>query len=406
MIINIAKQISARGVNIASSFVCAIVIGNQFGSTAFAEYAFSISFINIFSAICLLGLEISISREYFSNSFNIKKKISGAIIVAASFIALSTLIFSFSAFFGKDFSSPPLLAAAFITAISFYFSNIIKYENSIYIFEFIRGGGINTVCLILILATPISALEIENHNLILYSSLLILVIALLALATRNAQTKNKIITHVSTSSFVLNSISLSFTALLSSIIVSGDLILAKLALPQNSYESMALVTRISFLLAIPFIILNNNYSVEIARLKDEWPLAKRLLLNTVAAGLISITAIIFSNNYLLLFSRDYDKQALAPIIYLIIASHALNIASSGLIPYLACTNRKRLNIAVLTTTVIAPIIYLLAQKMAHTSPEIKFSIAFYSTLFILKLLIILLATLKPTKKDYSQNDNF
>lgn len=390
MIINIAKQVTARGINIASSFICAIVIGNKFGTTAFAEYAFSISFINIFSAICLLGLEISIGREYFSNSFSLRKKISGGIVVTISFIVLSIFTLSLSTALEASFSSPYLLASAFITAITFYLANIIKYENSTHVFELIRGGGINTACLILLLTNSISEQEIENHKFVLYGSLTIFAICLLALITSSAQPqKNQ---NIATLDFISNSISLSFTALLSAIIVSGDLILSKLSLPQTSYENMALATRVSFLLAIPFVILNNNYSVEIVKLKGEWPLTRRLLLNIILAITISATAIIFFHKYLQLFSKNYNYTELAPIIYLIITSHAFNIASSGLIPYLACANRKLLNTAVIITTFSTALFYMLTQNITNTSPELKFSIVFYTSLLTLKLLIISLAT--------------
>ncbi|MNP29482.1 hypothetical protein D3C76_1225090 [compost metagenome] len=192
-----------------------------------------------------------------------------------------------------------------------------------------------------------------------------------------------------TLAFISNSISLSLTALISSLIVSGDLIISKFILPQESYENMALLTRVSFLLAIPFVILNNNYAVEITQRKDSWPIPKKLLINLVISTVICTTILTLSDKYLSLFSSNYDKTLTTPIIYLIVISHAMNITSSGFIPYLACHSKNYLNAALAITIPYTIIAYTHIESSKAASPELKFSLVFYSSLFFFKLTIVL-----------------
>lgn len=398
MIIKIAKSAIARGINIASALACAIIIGNKYGATAFSEYAFSISFINIASAICLLGFEISINKEYYSESFDRNKKIAGLFVVTA-FFSLSYLgVAGYEHITGKPLTTQNLLFATLISLATFYLSNIIKYEKSTYAYEFIRGGGINTACFLILTLAPIDSLDIESHLLVLYGALAVFIACLFLIYPNRKQAPHQ--KGSSTKNFVVSSIGLSFAAIFSSVIVTGDLILSKILLPQESYETMALMSRLSFLLAIPFVLLNNNQSVEITKLKEAWPLPNKIIRNLGLASIICIVMLIFSEPYLGLFSKSTIDDNQKSIIIAIIIAHAANITSAGLIPYLACTQKTYLNSSIAASLIYFILSYTVIDRALNLPPELKFSLAIYSTLFIFKITTITLSLLAYKKINY------
>ncbi|MDT4862943.1 hypothetical protein FQZ97_976270 [compost metagenome] len=160
---------------------------------------------------------------------------------------------------------------------------------------------------------------------------------------------------------------------------------------------MALLSRISFFLAIPFVLLNNTQSVEITKLKGDWPLPKRIVSNFGLATILCTAMLLLSETYLGLFSSSKISETQNKIIVAMLIAHAANISSAGLVPYLACTKKAYLNTAVAVSLLYFVFLYAFINKTFDEPPELKFSLALYSTLFILKISIITLSLLAHRK---------
>lgn len=391
MLSSLFFQAIARGVNILSSFLCAVYIGRAFGAEVFSGFVFAISFINIFSSISMLGFEAAVAKEYFERSLSVRKKIVGLVAVGLCSVLVGAVFVGYQELSGSSVVNFTLLFSLLLCVISFYLSNLIKFESSLYFAEFVRGGGVNTFCLAIIIIFPVSEDLIRSNLLILYSAVCILISSLAFALLKGRLTDPSLLGTAS--EFIRKGFSLSLPVLFAVILVTGDLVVARLVLSEGSQSSMALLTRISFALATLFVVMNNSISNRIVSQGYGWSLPQAVSSNAVLAVLAVLFFVFFSDPYLSLFVVDGSNNDLEGwSVAAMLLAHLVNLISAGLIPYLICVKLDYFRFAC-----VAAGLWMLVSSSAMMLnfillPEIaKFSIVFYGTLALFKVLIIWLA---------------
>lgn len=381
------RQLGSRSLNVASALVCSILIARVYGATDLANYVYAISFLNIFAAISLLGFEISIMEAIRNKAFSSIELAGSTLFVA--FIVLVTVVVQLASdhFIGTALFSLELSICLAFTSIAYLLSNIYKYYN-LWIFELVRGGGLNSIfCVLLIMNIHYAPNHYRLESLLVVCSATLLALSIAATAKYRYRLTNHqsngLIKHLTKST------TLAMTAIFSGIMVTGEIIIARQLLNEFQFSILAILSRLSFAFGVIFIILNNNHSVNIARnnvqLPRPWEVLRK---NAPIAAFAFVTAVTLHQHYISLFAPEFVTKEFRLAIYFLITAHSINILSAGAIPFLVISSPKAVRTATLFG--LALMLGCVTYTQATTLDKLlAFCVTFYGTLIIYKVVLLI-----------------
>lgn len=375
------------------SFVNAALIGNIFGLEALSLYVFISTALNIFSNWSLFGAEISLNQSFARRTLS-QRQINLARTLAASasviaflyFILLSTL---------STVQIILITLSTLLTAQTYVLANVIKFE-SISIFEFLRSGAHHPVYLAgiaILIAFEVKLTGTHLAATFFASSFLIYAVSTLCYAkiTKRIQLTPQNREHKS--SFFKSTLFSSPVMLTSSILVAGELIVAKGLLNVDDFDKLALLSRISFAYAIIFSVINNRISATVAKdliniqSVSEY-LAACLKKNFLVAAIFIIPMYWQHEFYLSLFSGEAGYGDVHHLVFLILIAHGINIISAGIIPLLSVVSKPTLDGIAVALLAVMVLIYALALSHGVIVSLERFCLFFYGSLGLFKTALI------------------
>lgn len=399
----IIQQLIPKALNISASLGCSIFIGQKYGASELALYVYAISFLNIFAVVSLLGFEVSMTEGIQKKKITRVELIFGSTCTITSSLAASIALVAIDYTLELNIITLPLAATLVFVTAAYFLSNLPKFWN-ISAYELIRGGGLNTIFLILLITSHYALPGDFYFNEILIISGIALLALSFYFAIKNL-TKIKDNNSWGIKNYFSKSLRLGLSAIFSSIIVTGEMIIAQPFMSNTALGDLAIITRLSFALSVIFIILNNNHAVHLAtKQTNSSGFTNLVKSNTAVAIAALILGSLFFEQYFSIFVDDFQASKYRLVIYLLLLAHFVNIISAGSLPFIALERPKMLSIISILGIIFLGICITVSTFFIGKGLT-PFCVAFYVSLLTYKLILILYS-LKIDRSGFKANDNF